>query len=169
MVWIICFSGRNEHTRPHWQREWGRERERARELASRIFGASTTVWRRTTTDFWVVLRTVTGDTQMTQLIATRSRFLLECLLVMLECVCRFGEGQSFDWGQILYVIFWIFGGGWNQGGPRGEWMQVKKTNAGVFFCYLGHCGGEELGLVERPTIQTLFRPQQACVDGAVLG
>lgn len=54
-------------------------------------------------------------------------------------------------------------------GTKGCMNAGEKTNAGVSLCYLRDCGGEELGLVKHPTIQTLFRPQQARVDGAVVG
>lgn len=32
-----------------------------------------------------------------------------------------------------YLVFWIFAGGWNQGDPRGVWMQVKKQMLGFTF------------------------------------
>lgn len=47
---------------------------------------------------------------------------------------------------------------------RSVWMQVKCWAS---LCYLGHSGSEELRLVKCPTIQTLLRPQLACVDGDV--
>lgn len=90
------------------------DRQRERELTSRTFW-STTVWERTTTDFWVVLQTVTVDnTQMTKLIATRSRFLLECISIHLSVRDRVLIGGR-------YVVFWIFGGGWNQGVYECRW------------------------------------------------
>lgn len=47
-------------------------------------------------------------------------------------------------------------------------MQVKNKCWGSLW-YLGHCGGEELGLVKRPTVQTLLRLQLAGVDRDVFG